>query len=226
MADIAAGPLKDPTNLTSWTKLSLLAQIVISVIAIVSGALEFQMLQDVQAGIFDSDENFEDVAIANDTRQGIVGIVQALTFITSGVLILMWIHRANFNAHRLGADGMGFSPGWAVGWYFIPFANLWKPYQAMKEIWQASASPEHWESEDRSWLLPLWWTLWIVSNLLSNAAFRLALRDDPSLDQLITANGVTLVSDLMEIPLAVVLLVLIHRIHRMQMEQAQLQSFL
>ena len=121
---------------------------------------------------------------------------------------------------------MGFSPGWAVGWYFIPFANLWKPYQAMKEIWQASASPEHWESEDRSWLLPLWWTLWIVSNLLSNAAFRLALRDDPSLDQLITANGVTLVSDLMEIPLAVVLLVVIHRIHRMQMEQAQLQSFL
>ena len=115
MADIAAGPIKDPTNLTSWTKLSLIAQVVIAAVAIISGVLEFQMLQDVKAGTFDGDENFVDVASANDARQGIVGILQALTLITSGVLILMWIYRANFNAHRLGADRMEFSPGWAVG---------------------------------------------------------------------------------------------------------------
>jgi hypothetical protein len=225
MADIAAGPIKDPTNLTSWTKLSLLAQVVISVIAIVSGALEFQMLQDVQAGTFDDDENFEDLAIANDMRQGIVAIAQLLILVTSGVLILMWIFRANFNAHRLGAAGMGFSPGWAVGWYFIPVANLWKPYQAMKEIWQASASPEHWESEGRSGLLPLWWTLWIVSIFVDNAALRLALRDDQDLEELFAANGVTLVSDFLAIPLAVVLLLVVRKVHRMQIEQAQLQSF-
>ena len=167
----------------------------------------------------------EIVANANDVRQAIIGLLQASIFITSGVLILMWIYRANLNAHRLGAAGMVFSPGWAVGWYFIPFANLWKPYQAMREIWQASASPQRWESEHRPWFLPLWWTLWIVTSLFDNAAFRMSLRNDPGIDQLITASGVTIVSDVLGIPLAVVFFVLVHRIHRMQIEQSNLQVF-
>jgi uncharacterized protein DUF4328 len=225
MADIAAGPIKDPTNLTSWTKLLLLAQIVISVVAIVSGAFELQMLQDFQAGTFDGDEDFSDAADANDLRQGIIGVLQGLIILSSGVVILMWIYRANFNARRLGAVGMEFSPVWAVGWYFVPFANLWKPYQAMKEIWKASASPERWEDEDRSWLLPVWWTVWIISNIFDNVAFRMAFRDDPSLDQLIDASGVMLISDILDIPLALVFFVLVQKIHRMQMEQAQVHSF-
>jgi hypothetical protein len=225
MTDIAPGPIKDPTSLTSWTKLFLLTQIAISAIAVVSDAFELQMLRDFQAGTFDSDGDLTDTANANDLRQGLIGVVQGLIFITSGVLILMWIYRANVNAHRLGAKGMEFSPAWAVGWYFVPFANLWKPYQAMKEIWQASVTPERWEHEDRTWLLPLWWATWIISNIVSNAAFRLALRDDQSLEQLIDANVVMLVSDVLEIPLAVVFFFLVEKIHRMQMEQAQLQSF-
>src|SRR5262245_38495317 len=195
MADITAGPIRDPTNLTSWTKLSLLAQIVISAIAIISGAFEIQLLQDIQAGAFDGKDDLTEIANANDVRQAIIGLVQASIFITSGVLILMWIYRANLNAHRLGADGMAFTPGWAVGWYFVPFANLWKPYQAMKEIWQVSASPQHWESEDRPWFLPLWWTLWIVTSRFDNAAFRMSLRDDSDIDQLITVSGVVIASD-------------------------------
>jgi hypothetical protein len=225
MADITAGPIKDPTNLASWTKLSLLAQVVISVVAIVSGAFEIQLLRDFQAGTFDSETDLTDAANANDLRQAIVGGVQALIFITSGVLILMWIYRANFNARRLGASGMEFSPGWAVGWHFVPFANLWKPYQAMKEIWQASANPERWEQEDRTWLLPLWWTIWIISNILGNIVFRLAFQDDPSLDQLILSSSVTLASDVLDVPLSVVFFFLVQKIHQMQMEQAQLQSF-
>ena len=28
---------------------------------------------------------------------------------------------------------MTISAGWAIGWFFVPFANLVMPYQAMKE---------------------------------------------------------------------------------------------
>ena len=31
-----------------------------------------------------------------------------------------------------------FSPGWSVGWWFIPALNLLRPYQVIKEIWRGS----------------------------------------------------------------------------------------
>ena len=74
--------------------------------------------------------------------------------LSTGILVLTWIHRANHNARQLGADDMRFTPGWAVGWYFVPIAWFWKPYQAMKEIWLASANPSDWRGRPVSPLLP------------------------------------------------------------------------
>src|SRR5690606_28980720 len=85
-------------------------------------------------------------------------------------------YRAGHNARAIGAEGMKISPGWAVGWYFIPIATLWKPYQAMKEIWQASHSPTDWEKRDSGPFLAIWWVLWIVSNGLGQALFRMSMR--------------------------------------------------
>jgi hypothetical protein len=70
--------------------------------------------------------------------QGIIAILQLVNLVVLIVLFCIWIYRANSNARQLGATDMQFSPGWSVGWYFIPIANLWKPYQAMCEIWRAS----------------------------------------------------------------------------------------
>lgn len=30
------------------------------------------------------------------------------------------------------------TPGWAVGFYFIPIALIWKPFQGMSQIWSAT----------------------------------------------------------------------------------------
>ena len=55
---------------------------------------------------------------------------------------------------------MDFTPGWAVGWNFIPIANLWKPYQAIKEIWVTSAG-EHLTRHPPPWYMLAWWLAWI-----------------------------------------------------------------
>ena len=62
----------------------------------------------------------------------------AILMIPGILLFCVWIRRANVNADALVASGMEFTPGWAVGWFFVPFANLYKPYQAMAEIYRAS----------------------------------------------------------------------------------------
>ena len=53
------------------------------------------------------------------------------------VLFCLFMPRANRNARAFGAP-MSNSPGWAAGWFFVPVAFWWKPYYAMKEIWQGS----------------------------------------------------------------------------------------
>ena len=50
----------------------------------------------------------------------------------------MWLVRANKNARALGARDMEFTPGWMVGWFFVPLANLFKPYEAVEELYLAS----------------------------------------------------------------------------------------
>jgi len=45
---------RDSTGLTKWTKWFLYAQVVIAVIAIISGVLEYQLLSDFKNGVYSS----------------------------------------------------------------------------------------------------------------------------------------------------------------------------
>lgn len=206
-------------NLTRWTLWALYAQIAISTVAIVSGALEYQLLREFQQGTFPDGATGQAAAQANDQRQGVIGVVQVIIFLVSGVLILMWIYRANANARARGAQEMRFTPGWSVGWYFIPFANLVMPYRALKEIWQASAAPQAWRAQEAPATFALWWTLWIVSGIANQAALRLSM-GAKTLVQLLGANIVTLFSDIISIPLALVFAWLVKHIASMQARPA------
>lgn len=213
VADVS--PAGHNTNFSKWVRGILYLELAVSVVAVVSGFLEYELLSAYGAGTYESEADAVAAGEANDKRQRIVGIAQIAIAITSGILILTWIYRANAEARRRGASGMKFTPGWSVGWYFIPFANLWKPYQAMREIWLASANPRNWEYQERPTILAWWWFLWIFSNMLSNASLRLSLRAE-DLDQFIAVNIVTLAANLVSVPLCVLFVVVVSRIDAMQ----------
>src|SRR5712671_1363774 len=194
MTQMQASAFRDAENLTKWTCRLLYIEIAIAVIALMSGQLEHRLLSDLSNGAFASEAEATLQAEASDLRQAIVAAFQFLSAVTSGVLVLRWIHRANFNAHQLGALDMRFTPGWSIGWYFIPFANLWKPYQAMKEIWQASDEPKNWPDREVPGLIPSWWFFWIITNLLGNATFRLSLHAD-QVDQMLYVNVLSQICD-------------------------------
>ena len=81
------------------------------------------------------------------------------------VLCAVWLYRASANAHAL-AGGLTISPAWAVGWYFVPVANLWKPYQAVAEIWRASTISEAWQTVTVPRMLLVWWIVWLANRAL------------------------------------------------------------
>jgi hypothetical protein len=87
----------------------------------------------------------------------------------AAITFLMWLHRCYRNLPALGATELRFSPGWAVGWWFVPFANFVQPVRVVTEVWQASqaAQGENTRAGRRALGTPLriwlWWGLWVSS---------------------------------------------------------------
>lgn len=161
-------------SLTKWVKWFLYIQVAVAIVSLISGNMEYQLLSAYENGVYTSQEKAVADGEANDARQGIIGMVYLAVFIISGIMILKWIYRANYNARQLGAKDMKFTPGWSVGWYFIPIFTLWKPYQAMKEIWKASSNPDNWSEAKASSILPWWWFFWLANSFLGQAVMRMS----------------------------------------------------
>lgn len=107
-------------------------------------------------------------AVASSTVYDATNALKITSTVVAALLILtvviwcVWQHRAQTNAGALGTDELHFSPGWAVGWWFIPIADLWMPFRTVRELWKASHGAA-WQTI-RSWrVLGWWWALWLVS---------------------------------------------------------------
>jgi hypothetical protein len=82
------------------------------------------------------------------------------------VLFCVWLYRAAGNLRALGASRLEFTPGWAVGWLFVPFANLVMPYRTMRELWLASRWPSGWRIRVVVPPVLLWWLAYVLSGIL------------------------------------------------------------
>ena len=88
-----------------------------------------------------------------------------LLLIPSVVLWLRWQHRAYGNLAAIGSQKTRWSPGWSVGYWFIPILHYFRPYQVTKELWTRSALANRLESireQPPATLVSAWWFLWLV----------------------------------------------------------------
>lgn len=107
-----------------------------------------------------------------------ISLAQFFGLIVSVVFVSMWTYRAMKNLHIVRAVAATMSPGWAVGWYFIPFANLWKPFEGMQQIWRESHRLAG-RPEKILAYVGWWWATWVISNILANISLRLTGFTDP-----------------------------------------------
>jgi hypothetical protein len=148
----------------------------------------------------------------------LVAAIAICLFIIQVVMIVhlcKWIHRANANVRGFGAQGLNFTPGWAVGWFFVPLANLLLPYQAVVEIWKASRSPAHWQEAPIPNLVGVWWLLWLLFNATSVVMGYLA-QNAVTIAEHRTATIVTIVVSLLAIGAITALVNVVSRIYRFQ----------
>ena len=146
-----------------------------------------------------------------------------IRFLLSGVVLLtavfflIWIYRAHKNLKVFGATELKYSPGWAVASFFVPFLNIFRPYQVIAEIWKASAKGArrgvgaNWKFEHIPAYFGLWWGLWLLSGLLDFFSAFMILGGGLANQQLV-ASRYRLVYDVVSITCAVLAIVVVLRI--------------
>ena len=193
---------RHPEPLTRFVKIMLVVSLGTALISLWSDWLQMELL----AGQYTEAEGD-----ANDDRQGKIGLLNLAVVIVTAIAFLKWIYRANLNSRGFGARDMAFTPGWAIGCYFVPILNLLRPYQAMKEIWLVSGDPDRWQSQPVTPLLGCWWALWLGAGFLGQISFRLSL-SAKTIEAIRTATNLSMISEAVHVVLCLVAWALIAEI--------------
>jgi Domain of unknown function (DUF4328) len=167
--------------------------VAVSALAAVSELLEILLINREIDGEEVSASQYE----SNDLRQSLVGMLQFALYLAGIVVFIMWMFRAYRNVDAVAPRERRYGRGWAIGGWFVPFLNLWRPKQVINDIWRAGGAPP-----EPSGLLFAWWTLWIITNWVSNLALRSAFDSETAEDYRSRAIAY-LASDLMDIPTAI-----------------------
>ncbi|MGC7588992.1 DUF4328 domain-containing protein [Bisgaard Taxon 46] len=89
--------------------------------------------------------------------------IRLASHIIIGIVILAWIYRAHrFVSTTLNAQNLRFTDGATVVYFFIPVANLFMPYRAMRETWLASEHPTEWQNKPTPIILLVWWITFLL----------------------------------------------------------------
>jgi hypothetical protein len=94
-------------------------------------------------------------------------VVFLIGLVGGAITVPMWMHRAFRNLPALGEQGLRWSPAWAAGGWFIPFANFVIPYQVLRVLWSSFG--------DARPVVQQYWAAWIGAyalQLLSNELMR------------------------------------------------------
>ena len=213
-ATALAWSYKDSSTLTRIVRIALVASMLASIATILSDFRQRGLLHLAEANGMSVDEAWGEFPL--DALLVPLGLLAVGLFTI--ITIAMWIHRMARNARALlGASRLEYTPGWTVGWYFIPFANLWKPYQAFKDVWIGSFEGKEPRGVANSGPLPLWWTLWLAYSFVSNISARMSLRASTFDDEYLSLTFST-ISEIINLPLCLVFLFIVNRLYARQTE--------
>jgi len=148
-------------RLARWATGLLIATLAVAWIAVGVDLAELRLLVRATGGTHVA----FDVREAQFTTNAIMLWTQAGLLVATGVAFLAWLFQARVNLRALGIRRPSYSRDWVVWSFLVPMVNLFRPYQVIREVWQAS-NPEggdafNWRSLPVSRLLLAWWVLFV-----------------------------------------------------------------
>ncbi len=135
---------------------------------------------------------------------------------------LSLVHRASRNLLPLKSEQQKHAPEWAVLHHFIPIMNLFRPGQVMMEMFKGS-DPNVDTDDATAWkkqgklraILGLWWILWVASWIFNPITVPRFVNAQ-TLPELIEANDLLLLSDVLLIFLGITAVLMLRQLHTIQ----------
>ncbi|SFN23554.1 MULTISPECIES: DUF4328 domain-containing protein [unclassified Streptomyces] len=159
----------------------------------------------------------EEDADRADRLTGLTGSAQALAYLATAVVFLIWFHRVRVNAEVFEPFGHQKKRGWAIAGWIVPVVNLWFPRRIALDSWDASSPTAKPRSHA---LVNAWWTMWLISGVADQVS-GLALRRAETAEEIQTATERVLFADAFEIPTAVFAVFFVLALTRMQDDKAR-----
>ncbi len=213
-------PFESGHTRAMWAVGMILAVMCLDVMLAGSTYLQIGLLDRVRLGLRPTPAQ----AAANNARQQLLALAKLAFYIGSAIPFLMWFHRAHRNLPALGNRRLEYTPGWAVGAWFVPILNLFRPYQIMREVWKGS-DPENLQTSypggaGGSAMVGWWWALFIVMGVSGNMTN--INSTDRSLDGLITTSWTLIVSSLLSLPAGLLAILMVRAVDANQQQRYQL----
>ena len=222
-------PYRSPSARARLSMIFLVLNGIATIAAIVSTIMQIDLLQRIDSGIFVPNSDM----LANDNRQLLIAQIGLGSLALAAVTFLIWLYRASKNLAPLGTQNQEYSPGWAVGYWFIPIVSFFVPYQVVKEIWKGSLPEPYSQIPTASAELPTsplllpWWIAWLAGIWAGNITAFLWF-GTTTVQELIVSDVITLMSNAALLIALVLVLILIWQITRNQerrhAERSRLES--
>jgi hypothetical protein len=206
-------------NITRGLFYSLIA---ISIIAFYSNYLQYMLLKKAALSGITPEE-----ASINDLRQQVISVINILLLLVSTIFFLMWVYRAYENLYKIRSGNMHNTPGWAVGFWFVPIVSFYKPYEIMKDIWvktqEHSLPDEQSGNIKKPYLVGIWWAMNLL-NIIASYFVTFAYKNDKSIDGLITLTVALMFTNVFTLIVKTVTLILLNNMVIFEKNLAEYQA--
>ena len=200
--------------------LMLYLTIGLSVLSIFLIGREVLVFQNMQAGIYLEKG-------AADFHNGLRALGAGARFvllILSAVFFVRWMVRAHHNYQAAG--GLTVFSKSTVQWaFFIPFVNLGRPYQVVREFWHGMFEKvrgfSFQESQFQQVVVGWWWVIWLISGSLGNVSRR--IQDPGNMSMMVMSNYFEIAYNLAQIISGWLIIAVIKEFTQLEEESRSMQ---
>ncbi|GGT89855.1 DUF4328 domain-containing protein [Streptomyces lateritius] len=207
--------LRNPVGL-SYAVVALLAAMVAADAGLFAAALDVRLLMAGDLNDHPDPAGFAHLGV------DVVAVLQVLIQLALSVVFIIWFFRVRKNAGVFAPDLHRGGPGWAIGAWFVPIANLWWPRSVAAGVWRASRRDPYGDGKGEGESLAVlnwWWVFWVLTD--NGSLFATAVYDDAdTVEEFVVGSGFLMGAAVLDIVAALLAILFVRRLTSMQHAKA------